>query len=82
MIPLIANCILALIAGAVLIVASFMIEWEPSASNRWYSVIRTNELTSGFTSLIDDIEYPQNNYTDSVYGAEDSGFYRVEVEMK
>ena len=39
-------------------------------------------LDNGFTSLIDNIEFPQNIYTDTVYGTSNAGFYRVEVSTE
>lgn len=57
-------------------------DWPPSVSNRWYSVVWTNDLVGGFTSLVSGIEFPQNSHTDSLHVGEGVGFYQVEVELK
>lgn len=61
---------------------SFMIQWNPSVSNREYAVSWTNDLSGVFTSLVSGIEFPQNSYTDILHGAEGAGFYKVEVQLK
>jgi hypothetical protein len=58
------------------------IEWEPSISNRWYSVLWTNDLTGGFEVLATGIEHPTNRYHDTLHGTNDAGFYRIEVDLK
>lgn len=63
-------------------VSGFVVEWDPSVSGRWYSVNWTNDLTGGFTSIVDNIDFPQNSYTDTAHNAEDTGFYQMEVQMK
>ena len=62
--------------------SGFFIQWQPSVSDREYSVHRTNDLLGAFTSLVSGIEFPQNSYTDTVHGAEDSGFYKVKAKLK
>ena len=62
--------------------SGFVVEWEPCASNRWYSVVWTNDLTGAFTSIVSGIDFPQNSYTDTVNGAASEGFYRIEVALK
>jgi len=68
--------------NATSIMTGFGVEWEPSVSNRWYIVLWTNDLPNGFTSLVTGIDFPQNSYTDSVYSAEDTGFYQIDVQLK
>ncbi len=68
--------------NAVPMVAGFVIQWDPSVSNREYAVSWTNDLSGTFTSLVSGIEFPQNSYTDTVHGAEGGGFYKVEVQLK
>jgi T5SS/PEP-CTERM-associated repeat protein len=70
------------ITNAAPVAAGFMIEWAPCISNRWYGVNWVNELTNGFTPIAPGIEFPQNSYTDAVYGADDAGFYQIEVQLK
>jgi T5SS/PEP-CTERM-associated repeat protein len=60
----------------------FVIGWEPSVSGRVYSVIWTNNLDGSFTSIVDNIEFPQTSYTDTVHQAESSGFYQINVRMQ
>ncbi len=59
----------------------FMIEW-PSVSRRVYRALWSDNLTNGFQTLESDILHPRNSCTDTVHGAEASGFYQVEVEMQ
>ena len=58
----------------------FVIEWT-SVEGRSYSVRWRETLTDDYEVLQDEIEYPQNSYTDTLHNAESSGFYRVEVRM-
>ena len=60
----------------------FMIEWEPCVSNRWYTVLWTKDLGTGFTSLVSIIEFPQNSYTNTLNSADGTGYYQVDVRMK
>jgi len=61
----------------------FVVQWDPSISNREYSVIWTDDLRSNnSTSLISGIDYPQNSYTDTVHNTEGAGFYEIEVKLK
>jgi len=63
-------------------VAGFVVEWEPSSSNREYSILWTNVLSTGFQTLETGIEFPRSSYTDTVNGAQSEGFYRIEVQLK
>ncbi|RKX44508.1 MAG: hypothetical protein DRP64_06405 [Verrucomicrobia bacterium] len=61
--------------------AGMVIEWEPSISNRLYTVNwNTNLVTGDFLPLETDIESPQNSYTDTVHEAENQCFYNVEIQ--
>jgi hypothetical protein len=62
--------------------SGFVISWEPCVTGRWYEVLWISELTDSPLSLAGSIEYPQNSYTDTTHSAEDSGFYKVRVELK
>jgi hypothetical protein len=61
-------------------VGSFIIQW-PSIAERYYSVLWSSNLTAGFTALTNQLEHPQNSYTDTVHNAEESGFYKVDVQL-
>ncbi len=60
--------------------SSFVVSW-PSQPNHIYSVLWSTNLLSGFQPLAGGIEYPQNSWTDTVHGAERTGFYLVKVEL-
>jgi hypothetical protein len=60
----------------------FIVQWDPSVSGRWYSVSWTNDLSGDFQTLETNIVFPINSYTDTLHGAESSGFYKVEVRME
>lgn len=62
--------------------ASFVLEWSPCVTGRWYSVLWTPSLTNSFEPMEDYIDPPQNSYTDTVHAAESAGFYKVEVRRK
>jgi T5SS/PEP-CTERM-associated repeat protein len=70
------------ITNAVPTAIGFAVAWEPSVSNRYYSVSRATQPGSGITHLVSGIEFPQNSYTDTLHSAENSGFYKVDVRMK
>ncbi|MEN8255226.1 MAG: hypothetical protein ABFR33_07130 [Verrucomicrobiota bacterium] len=59
-----------------------IVEWEPVIADRLYNVHWTDNLTNGFGLLEGDIEFPQNNHTDTVHGAEAQGFYKVDVRLE
>lgn len=58
----------------------FVVSWTPVAG-RLYSVLRTDDLGSGFQSLTNGIAFPVNSYTDTVHAVESGGFYRVDIEL-
>ena len=60
---------------------SFTIEW-PAFTNRQYRVLRADSPTNTFNQVGGVINYPNNSYTDNANSAEDSGFYKVEVQLK
>ncbi|MDF7825045.1 choice-of-anchor Q domain-containing protein [Pontiellaceae bacterium B12227] len=62
--------------------SGFVIEWAPTLTGRWYSVVWTNDLPGGFQTLKTGIDHPQNSATDSAHNAESEGFYKVEVQLK
>lgn len=53
-----------------------------SLAGRYYSVFWTTNLIDGFTSLTNQLEYPQNMFTDTLTDDEPAGFYKVEVQLK
>jgi hypothetical protein len=59
----------------------FIIEWS-SIADRLYSVQWTTNLSFGYQTIKSGIEHPQGSYTDTVYSAEDTGYYKVNVELK
>jgi hypothetical protein len=61
----------------------FLVEWGPSVTGRLYRVVWSDSLTNSTPVVLqDNIEYPQNSYTDTEYDAEATGFYKVEVRLK
>lgn len=56
------------------------LQWS-TASGRVYSVYWTTNLLNGFQPLKTNILWPQNSWTDAVYGAENEGFYRIKVQL-
>jgi hypothetical protein len=60
----------------------FTIEWAPCVAGRRYRVLWTPCLTNSFQPLQDNLEYPQNSYTDTVHNGDSAGFYKVEVYMQ
>lgn len=46
------------------------------------SVHWTAALTNDFAPIATNLIYPQDSYTDTVHQVEESGFYRVGVEME
>ncbi|RKX40573.1 MAG: hypothetical protein DRP64_12460 [Verrucomicrobia bacterium] len=63
-------------------VSGFLVEWDPCVSGRVYGINWTNDLANGFTSIVENIDFPQNSYTDATYNADDAGFYKIEVQLK
>ncbi|MBN2162287.1 MAG: PKD domain-containing protein [Pontiellaceae bacterium] len=61
--------------------SGFVVQWS-ALEGRYYSVLWTDCLTNSCTTLQDNLEYPQNSYTDTVHSAESAGFYQVEVRLK
>ncbi|NLX26917.1 MAG: hypothetical protein GXY61_13340 [Lentisphaerae bacterium] len=59
----------------------FVVEWL-SVEDRTYSVLWRGSLTNAHEVLQDEIEYPQNSYTDTVHNAESTGFYQIGVQLK
>lgn len=57
-------------------------EWAPCVSGRWYGVVWASDLGHCFSSITNGIDFPQNSWTDTTHTAEDTGFYRVDVELK
>ncbi|RKX47693.1 MAG: hypothetical protein DRP64_00370 [Verrucomicrobia bacterium] len=55
--------------------------WNPVES-RWYSVYWAPTLTNGFTLLQGNIEYPQSEFIDSAHAGDDTGFYRLKVQVQ
>ena len=68
--------------NATSVASGFVLQWDPSVSNREYGVSWTNDLSGTFTSLVSGIEFPQNSYTDTLHGTDGAGFYKVEVQLK
>lgn len=59
----------------------FIVDWDPSISNRKYSVFWTDELSTGFLPLTTNMNYPQNSYTDTVHTASEKVYYKVKVQL-
>jgi hypothetical protein len=59
----------------------FVVYWD-AVTGRVYSVQWKASMTNAFTPVATNILYPQNSYTDEVHQAEDSGFYRVDVDLE
>jgi len=55
-----------------------VINWK-ALNGRVYNVLWARSLEEDFQPLEIGIQYPQNNYTDTVHAAESTGFYRVVV---
>ena len=62
--------------------AGFVVVWDPCVSGRVYGINWTNDLTGGFTPIVENIDFPQNSYPDATYNAEDTGFYQIDVQLK
>ena len=56
-----------------------MLQW-PAVSNRQYTVLRADNVNGRFRVLESSIEFPQNSFTDTVHGANNNSFYRLEVK--
>jgi hypothetical protein len=63
-------------------VSGYVVEWAPCVTGRWYGVNWTNDLAGGFTSIVDNIDFLQNSFTDTIHTTEDAGFYQMEVQLK
>ncbi len=60
----------------------FTVEWGPSVTGRLYRVVWSDSLTNSTPIVLqDNIVYPQSSYTDMEHNSEDTGFYRVEVQL-
>lgn len=56
--------------------------WWTAASGRIYSVYWSSNLLNGFQLIGTNIPWTANVFTDSVRGAESSGFYRIKVQAQ
>ena len=79
--PTDAACCFAIYDASIPTNGQFVVYWD-SVSGRVYSVQWSAALTNDFTSMATNLVYPQGSYTDTVHHAEESGFYKVEVEME
>ena len=61
--------------------AGTIIQWI-SVTGRVYSVLWSTAPSGSYKVLESEIDHPQNSYTDTVYNAEDAGFYKVDVKIK
>jgi hypothetical protein len=59
-----------------------LVQWSPSISGRVYSVYWATNLLERFQPLKTNITWTVNSYTDTVYSAESSGFFKVGVELE
>jgi len=57
-----------------------VLQWS-AVSGRVYSVYWTTNLMNGFQPLTTNIVWPQSSWTDQVHGAQDAGFYRINVRL-
>jgi hypothetical protein len=53
-----------------------------SASGRVYNVYWSSNLLSGFQSLESNVPWTGNIFTDTVHGAANEGFYKIEVRLE
>ncbi len=61
----------------------FTVEWSPCIADRLYRILWSDSLTNSvLTVLQENMEYPQNSYTDFKHNAAGTGFYRVDVRVK
>ena len=56
------------------------LDWS-SVSGRVYSVYWTDNLSNGWQMVTNGLPYPQNSWTDTAHSGDDTGFYRIIVEM-
>lgn len=61
--------------------SSGTLEW-PSTSGRVYSIYGTDDLTSGFELIKDNLTYPQSIYSFTIELPQADHFYRIKVRMK
>jgi hypothetical protein len=59
----------------------FILTWN-AVAGRIYSVSWTDDLTSGFSVIADNMSYPQNSYTDTVERAAFGNYYRIHVRLE
>ncbi len=61
---------------------NYVIRW-PGVTNRQYNVLWGTNLLTGLSTIVSNLPAtpPENSYTDTVHGAQNAGFYKVEVEM-
>lgn len=58
----------------------FVVNWN-SVEGRKYGVYWTDSLSDGFQTLVSDLPYPVNSFTDTLHTAEDGGFYYIDVQL-
>jgi len=58
-------------------------QWQ-GVSDRTYNVLWGTNLLSGLSEIASDLPStpPENSYTDTVYGVQAAGFYRLEAAIK
>lgn len=67
------------ITGTSIVPEGCVIYWD-SVIGRRYTVLWSNDLTSGFEVMASGIEYPQNSYVDTLHADDGCGFYLILVE--
>ncbi|MFC1467303.1 M60 family metallopeptidase [Verrucomicrobiota bacterium] len=59
----------------------FVVNW-PAVSGRLYRVSWAESITNSFQTLVDDVEFPRNSFTDTVHHVEGGGYYKIDVRLK
>jgi hypothetical protein len=60
---------------------SFVVNW-PAEPGWQYRVLWAESLTNSFEYTSPWIDHPQKSYTDTLHSADDTGFYKVEAQLK
>ncbi len=62
---------------------NYVIRW-PGVTDRQYNVLWGTNLLTGLSAIASNLPAtpPENSYTDTVHGVEETGFYKIEVEME
>jgi hypothetical protein len=72
------------VSGVGMAVSSMELHWD-SVSGRLYNVYWSSNLldgVSGFRLIGSNIPWTANGFTDTVHNAENTGYYRIEVQLE